>query len=291
MKTSNTLRPLIFGEVLFDLFPDGSTVLGGAPFNVAWHLQAFAALPLFISRVGDDPLGHQVITSMREWGMDTSGLQLDSEHPTGTLDVSFVQGEPHYEIVENRAYDFIEVDLFPPLQPAGILYHGSLALRSEINAVALQRIKEKLPVPAFVDLNLRSPWWEPASIEQIMADAHWLKLNEAELAQIVSQESNTMARANCLLSRLTLQYLYITQGNAGAFAMSAETTLLQVQPNKETIVVDTVGGGCILQRIAIGGSIEIGPYLKPWKEHNSLLLQWLASGGQLPITEVFINPL
>jgi len=31
----------IFGEVLFDQFPDGQQVLGGAPFNVAWHLQAF----------------------------------------------------------------------------------------------------------------------------------------------------------------------------------------------------------------------------------------------------------
>jgi fructokinase len=28
----------VFGEVLFDYFPDGSRVLGGAPFNVAWHL-------------------------------------------------------------------------------------------------------------------------------------------------------------------------------------------------------------------------------------------------------------
>ncbi|MCG2635366.1 MAG: carbohydrate kinase, partial [Gammaproteobacteria bacterium] len=26
----------IYGEVLFDHFPDGSRVLGGAPFNVAW---------------------------------------------------------------------------------------------------------------------------------------------------------------------------------------------------------------------------------------------------------------
>ncbi len=26
-------RPLIFGEVLFDCFPDGIRVLGGAPFN------------------------------------------------------------------------------------------------------------------------------------------------------------------------------------------------------------------------------------------------------------------
>ncbi len=53
-------RPVIFGEVLYDCFPDGQAVLGGAPFNVAWHLQGFGRAPLFISRVGDDPLGHHV---------------------------------------------------------------------------------------------------------------------------------------------------------------------------------------------------------------------------------------
>jgi hypothetical protein len=53
-------RPVIFGEVLYDCFPDGEAVLGGAPFNVAWHLQGLGLSPLFISRVGDDPLGHRV---------------------------------------------------------------------------------------------------------------------------------------------------------------------------------------------------------------------------------------
>ena len=47
-------RPLIVGEVLFDVFPDGSRVLGGAPFNVAWNLCALGADPLLISRVGTD---------------------------------------------------------------------------------------------------------------------------------------------------------------------------------------------------------------------------------------------
>ena len=41
--------PVVFGEVLFDIFPDGAKHLGGAPFNVAWHLQAFGDQPLFLS--------------------------------------------------------------------------------------------------------------------------------------------------------------------------------------------------------------------------------------------------
>ena len=48
----NEAIPLIFGEVLFDVYPDGTEILGGAPFNVAWHLQGFGVSPLMISRVG-----------------------------------------------------------------------------------------------------------------------------------------------------------------------------------------------------------------------------------------------
>ncbi len=47
----------VFGEVLFDCFPNGKQVLGGAPFNVAWHLQALGDDPTFISQIGDDTLG------------------------------------------------------------------------------------------------------------------------------------------------------------------------------------------------------------------------------------------
>jgi len=40
-----TDSPVLFGEILFDRFPDGREVLGGAPFNVAWHLRGFGLDP------------------------------------------------------------------------------------------------------------------------------------------------------------------------------------------------------------------------------------------------------
>ena len=63
-------RVVVFGEVLFDRFPDGSEILGGAPFNVAWNLQAFDVQPLLVSRVGKDRLGRRILGAMSEWGMD-----------------------------------------------------------------------------------------------------------------------------------------------------------------------------------------------------------------------------
>ena len=50
-------KPLIYGEILFDIFPGDKKVLGGAPFNVAWHLQGFGLAPLFMSRIGEDAEG------------------------------------------------------------------------------------------------------------------------------------------------------------------------------------------------------------------------------------------
>ena len=80
-------RTCIFGEVLFDHFPNGTRVLGGAPFNVAWHLQAFGKGPLLCSRIGNDPDGASITAAMREWDMDTCELQLDPALATGRVEL------------------------------------------------------------------------------------------------------------------------------------------------------------------------------------------------------------
>ena len=91
----------IFGEVLFDHFPDGKRVLGGAPFNVAWHLQAFGLAPHFISRVGADAEGEAVLAAMRDWGMDTQGVQIDSVSRQVRVTDTVIPLTPHeYQLLE-----------------------------------------------------------------------------------------------------------------------------------------------------------------------------------------------
>ena len=55
---------ICFGEVLWDHFPDGKK-LGGAPFNVTNSLKNFGADVDFISRVGDDNLGNEILKQMQ----------------------------------------------------------------------------------------------------------------------------------------------------------------------------------------------------------------------------------
>ena len=116
----------LFGEVLFDLFPTGEKILGGAPFNVAWNLQALGDAPLFISRVGKDSYGTDILQAMRTWGMSTEGVQCDPDHATGQVQVELIDNEPRYHIVADSAYDFIHESQLPVLGNGRLLYHGTL---------------------------------------------------------------------------------------------------------------------------------------------------------------------
>lgn len=78
--------PVIFAEALFDHVPDGSRVLGGAPFNVAWHLRGFKADPLLVTAVGEEREGEEILRCMADWGLNTSGVQIHSSRTMGLDD-------------------------------------------------------------------------------------------------------------------------------------------------------------------------------------------------------------
>jgi len=252
------LSPVIYGEVLFDCFPDGSRVLGGAPFNVAWHCQAFGLQPLFISRVGNDPLGREVKSAMLDWGMATSGLQLDSTHATGIVDVSFDDGEPSYNIVENSAWDFIDNQETPPIDKQRVLYHGSLVLRNPLAAASLADLQHHCCNSIFIDVNLRPPWWDKSRIEKSMQKARWIKLNVDELKLIVPEQPDTDARIHYLLSHLDVELIIVTLGDAGAMAAS-HNEWCSVQPEKGNNVVDTVGAGDAFSSVLLLGLYKAWP--------------------------------
>ena len=248
------MRPLIFGEVLFDHFPDGTAVLGGAPFNVAWHLHAFGLKPLMISRIGSDELGGRVQQAMRRWGMDCSGMQIDRLHPTGTVQVTFEEGEPSYEIVDEVAYDFIDAALMPQLDGKWLLYHGSLALRHHCSATALASVKSSA-TSLFVDVNLRPPWWNRVSLLEMINGADWLKLNEHELVDIYPDAGGSRERVG-RLAELVSEQIVLTGGEAGAdIISSADQSRISVVPELLSSAVDTVGAGDAFCSVLVAGRL------------------------------------
>jgi fructokinase len=256
--------PLVFGEVLFDRFPDGREVLGGAPFNVAWHLQAFGAAPRFISAVGDDPLGEQIASAMDDWGMDRAGLQRDPVHPTGTVEVSLDAGEPSYEIIADRAYDNIDADALPPLPSGALLYHGSLALRAEPSRSALDRLCDRQDVAVFLDVNLRDPWWDEAQLKRLLERALWVKLNADELRllappQTGSGDPSIEDQAKALRDHYGLDVVYATLGGEGALVIDANGEATSVAPRGRVDVVDAVGAGDGFASVLILGLLRGWP--------------------------------
>jgi fructokinase len=250
---------VIFGEVLFDVFPDGSEVLGGAPFNVAWHLQAFGQAPLLVSRVGDDPMGSAIRTAMQDWGMDTSGLQLDPAAPTGMVNVGLVDGEPTFDILPERAYDRIDAEALPPLAQGALLYHGSLAVRAETSRTALARIRAEAAPRCFVDVNLRPPWWQKDRVMDLLEGAAWVKINGHELAELAPDARERLDQARLLQERFALETLYVTEGAAGAFARTKDGELLRVAPSARVPVVDAVGAGDAFASVLILGILSGWP--------------------------------
>ena len=262
MSEANTCpkpRPVLFGEVLFDRFPDGSEVLGGAPFNVAWHLRGFGEDPLFISRVGEDDAGRQVRRAMEAWGMDASALQTDPEHPTGAVRIELVDNDPRFEILPDQAYDFIYLADMPDLERTAFLYHGSLALRRQESRTTLETLTRHLEAPVFLDVNLRPPWWQAEDVLRWATRADWLKLNQDELDELAPGSGTMADRARAFMNARGLEYLVLTQGGKGASAFTRDGRLESVVPVPSDHVVDTVGAGDAFTSVFLLGQLHGWP--------------------------------
>lgn len=231
----------VFGEVLFDSFPDNTAVLGGAPFNVAWNLAAFEAGPKIITAVGDDPQGREIQERMDSWKMSQEYLAVVPGYPTGKVTVSLNNGEPSYTIEENQAYDNIPMNCLPE-GTDGFLYYGSLALRTAHNREVLALLKKKHQGKIFVDINLRSPFWNKDIIMELLNGVHWLKLNEDELTRL-SAENDAETAARELKAQYSMEGIVVTCGSKGAFALGPDNHVIRVKPKQIQEVQDTVGAG------------------------------------------------
>ncbi len=255
--------PVIFGEVLFDIFPNKKEVLGGAPFNVAWHLQGFGLKPLLISCIGSDTQGKQVIQKMQQWGMTVRGLQIDSSHPTGAVHIALNQGQPSFDIVADQAYDFIQFDRAITeilKQPVSFFYYGTLAARTPTSYATLQSLLEKTSPSIFTDINLRSPWWNKQLLTELLEGVRWLKLNEDELLILdkclLNSCSELEVMAQILQQKFNLELLVVTLGESGAFIIDSNQKVMSCDLVPVKNPVDTVGAGDAFSAVTLFGLIQ-----------------------------------
>lgn len=257
---------LVFGEVLFDVFDDRRT-LGGAPFNVARHLRAFGMYPLLVTRTGTDPERKTVIEAMNRFGLDVRGVQSDPTHPTGSVVVDTKGSSHSFDILPNQAYDYIDSSqarLTGLFAKPGLLYFGTLAQRSAVSRRALRSLLRSMEAPTFVDINLRKPWYEVATIRHSLRNAQLLKVNEDELLELGRLLHHQSTAINDLVAGLIedfgISQILVTQGDRGAalFDDQGVQCVVTADPIPDPIV-DTVGSGDGFSAVFILGWLRQWP--------------------------------
>ena len=150
---------ICFGEILWDIFEDGKK-LGGAPFNVTNSLKDLGADVEFISRIGKDFLGNEILKELKSRGVSTIFLQEDPIYPTGKVTVSIdSDGSAKYEIDNDSAWDYIEKEAktVKMVSDASAFVFGSLIARAK----SFEALNSFLKVSKFsiFDINLRPPFY------------------------------------------------------------------------------------------------------------------------------------
>jgi fructokinase len=181
LGSSDARKLVCWGELLWDLFPDGAR-LGGTAANVAYHAAQLGQPVALVSRVGDDELGARAKAELARAGVDVECVQIDPDHPTGTVQVQIRDGEPSYRIAKVAAWDRIEWtdELAALIRSAQALCYGTLAQRTPLGSGTLSRALAAAPRLCICDLNLRPPFADRSAVERSLAAATTVKLNELE---------------------------------------------------------------------------------------------------------------
>lgn len=243
-------KPLVLGvgELLWDMLPSGKKP-GGAPANFAYHARELGADSLVVSRVGNDPLGREILAHLAGLGLRTDGISCDPTVPTGAVAISLdQQDKPAYTIQEPSAWDFIEAreNILGLAAQAQAVCFGSLAQRHPSACAAITTVIEATPSSALriFDVNLRQDYWSPELIRRSMKLANVLKLNDEELPRVagalgVAADESLALRQ--IADRFHLRAVALTKGAMGSILLAGDTLVSRGISRQR--VVDTVGAG------------------------------------------------
>lgn len=285
---------LVIGEILFDVFPDYRRI-GGAPFNFAFHLHHLGEPVRFVSRIGMDAPGREVLAFVEGCGLNTEDLQLDPEHPTGQVQVSLDKAAvPTFDILPDMAYDHIQIDdrlqnlLATPLR---LIYFGTLAQRTPQGFRTLQALLSRRhpETRTFCDINLRPDSYNDQVIRASLRQADVLKLSSEELQMlrgIVGGPAEERALVDRLRSEFDIAVVVLTHGAAGSAWHSREGSC-HLAPPPLAAVADTVGAGDAHAAMTAVGYLRQWPPAKTLAAANRLAAAVCTIQGALPESDAF----
>ena len=249
-----------FGEILFDIYAN-SRNLGGAPLNFIYHINKLTGSGRIISRVGKDHLGREAIDFLNSEGLLTENIQIDDEHETGTAVISLNEkGEPTFNIEENKAYDFININDDARVsisKSTECLYFGSLAQRNDVSRKSLHSFFNNY-LNYFFDVNIRQKYYTKEILLRSLNAANVVKLNFDELKLLeklfFNEESDLHTASQNIIERFNIELLAITRGSGGSIMFrDGEVNKHKPEPWK---VIDTVGAGDAFAAITCIGYVH-----------------------------------
>jgi fructokinase len=239
------------GEILWDVFPDGPR-FGGAPANFACSASGIGADTVhacIVSAVGTDELGLNALEELRIRQVNVSQTQ-QVDSPTGQVLVQLNDaGQASYEFAADTAWDNMawsdELKQFAGTLDA--VCFGTLGQRCDVSRQTIRRlvVATKESCLRILDINLRAPFWNEATILESLPLANVLKLNTDELpivSSILSISGSDEALLNQLLKKFAYRAVALTRGAEGSILLNCSGEYSEL-PGKPTMVVDTVGAG------------------------------------------------
>lgn len=249
------MNALIFGEILWDVFPDHRTI-GGAPLNFGAHLHRLGCNVTLVSAVGRDALGAESLAAVQALGL-SSACVAELDCPTGQAVVTLDEtGTPSYDLVRGVAYDRIPFpDALPHAGHFDAVYFGTLAQRAEESRSTLHRLLAAVQAKTvFCDINIRQNFYNDEILRFCLESATLLKISRdemdvlAELGVLDQPLTNTAEDARSIGRSVRRHYpqlsqLLLTLDADGAAVWDAETDTLHVSDKPNVTVLSTVGGG------------------------------------------------
>ena len=262
------------GELLIDFTDSGKSEQGnplleanpgGAPCNVLSMLQRLGASTAFIGKVGDDGFGHMLDETIRQQGIDGSGLCFDyAVHTTLALVLKKENGDRDFSFYRNPGADIMlhEEEVNTELIENSRIFHfGSLSLTDEPVRTATHRAiaaaKNAECLISF-DPNLREPLWNSLDeakqqIDWGMQQCDYLKISDNEIVWFTGKQDYQEGIDFLFKTYPNLKLITLSMGPDGSRACT-RTIRVDVPAYLQEGTIETTGAGdtfcaCVLKMI------------------------------------------
>ena len=260
---------IALGELLIDFAPvstdkDGYPTLaakpGGAPCNFLAALAKYGAKTALYAKVGTDAFGTMLIQTLKDAGIETSGIiQDDSVFTTLAFVTLDAKGERSFSFARKPGADtclrFDEMDL-SIIDNSKAFHFGTLSLTNEPSKEATQKAvayaKKNGKLITF-DPNLRESLWD--DLEEAKRQILW-GLGQADIVKISDEEveflwgCNEEEGAEKLICELGVKLVMVTSGEKGAMLKNKHGFAFSSCP-ENIIRIDTTGAGDIFGGSAV----------------------------------------